>query len=79
MRHSKICVSDKSTDAWEPLRVALAWRVAAGDDNFVECVRADSSFDAPVVLAGCLGDEMAKARCILTSPIDRWARASRCL
>jgi hypothetical protein len=52
-------------DRWEPLRVALAWRVTAGDDEFVARVRQDSQFGAPHVLAGCLAEELVTAGHIL--------------
>ena len=56
------------TPVWEPLRVALAWLVTAGDDKFVRWVRAAPLLDAPYNLAGCLAEEMTEVGCILTSP-----------
>jgi hypothetical protein len=48
--------------------VALAWYLTAGDERFVEWVRTNREFDAPVALAGCLADVMADVGCILRSP-----------
>ena len=68
MLHKRIAANATPTaaaaDAWEPLRVTLAQLVTAGDDGFVDQARADRQYDAPVVLAGCLAEEMERAGCI---------------
>jgi hypothetical protein len=43
---------------WQPLRVALAWRVTYGDREFVDLVREDANIDDPDILADCLRKEM---------------------
>ena len=61
-----------SAAPWQPLRVALAWRIANGDNKLVEWARTDPLFDAPIVMAGCLAEEMVEAGCIVKSPFHHF-------
>ena len=61
MGHKRIGIKPTPMKVWEPLRVALAWFVTSGDNGFVDQARADRRYDATVVLAGCLADEMERA------------------
>jgi hypothetical protein len=70
-------------DPFEPLRVALAWLVTAGDDEFVELIRGDfwwrkpetreyrKALNKPHVLAGILAGQMEKAGVIKEVPSRR--------
>jgi hypothetical protein len=79
MGRDQIAIRGLITDTWEPVRVALAWLITAGDPEFVEWVRtyrgydafSSDALDAPLVLAGRLVDAMEKAGCIQTSLSER--------
>lgn len=81
MGQTRTCVrtipNPLAADVWTPLRVALAWLASGGDNEFVEKARNDCRFDDPAVSAGCLGDEMALAGCIIESPIDFGPRRAK--
>lgn len=53
---------------WIPLRAALAW-VVTRDDDFVKWVLPIPAFDAPMVLASGIRDEMHEAGCFVDKPI----------